>query len=150
MTEPLPDTWHSRDLPVLRHIVKMCDEAPNDHLHVKGVALELWGRIATQDVERAAAALASGHLIELGHDDGAGFLLRDITEVSGEARRLAGAWPSADNIADRLIAALQDLAEYSDDPVEKTRAKKALEGLGSFSRDTLISVIGAAAGVALQ
>ena len=30
MTEPLPDTWHNRDLPILRAIVRLFDEAPGN------------------------------------------------------------------------------------------------------------------------
>ena len=52
-------------------------------------------------------------------------------------------------MADRLLNVLEDLAEHGDDPVTKTKARKALDGLSGFSRDVLVSVIAAAAGTAM-
>lgn len=73
-----------------------------------------------------------------------------IKSANGDARRAVQTWPSAESIADRLLAALSDVAEHGDDEVTRSRARKALDGIGSLTRDTLVSVAGAAAGVAMQ
>lgn len=71
------------------------------------------------------------------------------TRASGDARRIVGTWPSAENMADRLLAELLRLSETADDVATKGLAKRSAEALGGFSRDTLIALIGAAAGVAM-
>ena len=81
--------------------------------------------------------------------DGAGTRALAVRNVSGEAYRRAGAWPTPETMADRLLNVLEDLAEHGDDPVTKTKARKALDGLSGFSRDVLVSVIAAAAGTAM-
>lgn len=147
MTEPLPDTWHSRDLPVLRTIVRLCDEERSSIATGAGVARSL--RALTDDeIHRAINALELAGLFEVTRrGDGSASI---ISCPSAEARRLSGAWPSPDSIADNLLAELKDIAEYGSDEATKSKARKALDGLSGFSRDVLVGVIGSAAGVAMQ
>jgi len=146
MTEPLPDTWHSRDLPVLRTVVRLWDEQllPLQTSEIERALPDL----DPADIERALVALRSAGLIE-GKGAWGAQILR-VSDPTAEARRLSGAWPSADSIADRLLAALEDIAEYGSDEATKSKARKALDGLGGFSRDVLVGVISSAAGVAMQ
>ncbi len=148
MTEPLPDTWHSRDLPVLRTIVRLCDESQSGSTTGSALAAAL-PEMGLADVDRAVRALDHAEMFRTVSRRGDGSV-SVIGGPTGRARELSGAWPSPDSIADKLLAALEDIAEYGSDEVTKTKARKALDGLGGFSRDVLVSVVGAAAGVAMQ
>lgn len=145
MTDPLPDTWHSRDLPVLREVVRQYDATMRA---VRVEDIEKATRLSEDDVQRAGIALSAAGLVDI-----KGAMQKKVLlfgGVTAEARRAAGAWPSAESIADRLLIELRDIAEYGSSEVEKTKARKALDGLGGFSRDVLVGVIGAAAGVGMQ
>jgi len=148
MTEPLPDTWHARDLIVLRAAVSTIDET-GEMADVSQLCAATG--LSQTEVERAVLALDRGQYVTgmITRTFG-GAMVDGISEVGREAYRLTGAWPSPDAIADKLLAALTDVAENGDDEVSRSRARKALEGLGGLSRDLLVSVAGAAAGVALQ
>lgn len=146
MSEPLPDTWYPRELPVLRTVIRLLDE-PGALASASDVE-EATG-LPANEVQAALRALASDGLISDTTADASGEILW-LAAASGDARRLSGQWPSPDTVADRLLATLEDLAEHGTDPVEKAKARRALDALGSFSRDLLVSVAGAAAGVAMQ
>jgi len=145
MNKPLADTWHSRDLLVLRAVVRVYDQTlePVDVEEVEEAT-----ELSEDDVQRAGVALGRAALVDT---NGAwGKHVMEFVSVSAEARRLAGQWPSAESIADRFLAELEDLAAHGPDDVVKSKARKALDALGSLTRDTLVSVAGAAAGVAMQ
>lgn len=150
MTDPLPDTWHPRDLIVLRaavqHIDSTGEEADLHHL-VQSTGLD------AEEVTRAVRALhATGVVTAVILDGGWGGVaqVEGIRGLTQQAYERSGAWPGPDSVADRLLAILEDLAEHGSDPVEKAKARKALDAMGSLGRDLLVSVAGAAAGVAMQ
>lgn len=72
-----------------------------------------------------------------------------ITNVSGEARRRAGSWPSADTLIDRMLTALQQAVDDATDPAERSRRQKVLDTVGSAARDILVSAAAAALGGAV-
>lgn len=133
---------------MLRAVVQAIDGAfsgPEPHELVKPSG------VTADEVNAALLALHRGEYLEVGISTTfGGSEILGVETITEKAYRAVGAWPSREAMADELLAALRDLAEYSDDPVEKSRAKKAAEALGGFSRDTLIAVIGASAGVAMQ
>ncbi|MGY1826243.1 hypothetical protein [Blastococcus sp. SYSU DS0541] len=106
MTRPelLPDTWFSRELPVLIEAVRHFD-ASNQPLPTDTIADSLgW------DVDQVGAAVRRlervGLLEELGV--GLGTAGGDyVARVSADAYRATGAWPTPEIAADRLLAALQ-------------------------------------------
>lgn len=124
MSEPLPDTWHTRDLPVLRTAVEYIDQhgedAPLHHL------VERTG-LTEDDVIRAIRALDAGDFITAaaiktwGPD-----LIDGVRSVTRSAYELAGAWPTPETAADRMIAALEQIAENGTEE-EKNRARKILD-----------------------
>ena len=156
MTEPLVDTWRPRELPVLRALVLELDQDPRRGVSAEELAL----RMPNQDnilwdndtVGRALVRLTQAQYVTAvqtpSATGSAGLPLR-ITGVTEKALRATGAWPSADLVADRLLDALQDIADHGDDAVTRSRARKALEALGGFTREVLVSVAGAAAGAAV-
>jgi hypothetical protein len=135
MSEPLPDTWHRRDLPVLRAVVRRYDET-GEPVKIKTVVDDTG--LAAEDVQRAARALADAYLVDTWklHGGYAAF----FKKVSAEARQLAGSWPSPDNGADRLIAALEKLVREAPTEDERTRAQKVLDFFTGAGRDIAVSV----------
>ena len=138
MTRPplLPDTWHSRDLPVLVEAVRHFD-AVNQPLSADTLAETLgW------DVEAVMAAVRAldrgGYVTTM---RGAEAPESWVGAVSADAYRAAGAWPSPDTAADRLLAALQAAVDKAPEGSEaKTRARRLLDGLlaaAKTSRSTL-------------
>jgi hypothetical protein len=85
-----------------------------------------------------------------------------VTEVSGgeivmvgpptgSALRVAGAWPSPENLLERLIAALENAADDEmRAPDERSKLKQAATWLASFGSQIAISALGGAAGNVLS
>lgn len=155
MSDPMPDRWHSIDLPSLKIIMRLMDEYPGRIWTVEQITTyapsDGFNLVNNTTMSGAMTALARGGYVvveQVGRRVGG--TQPAIVDITEKAYRATGAWPSPEAVTDRLLAALGNLAEYSENPVERSAAKKALDGLGTFSRDTLVSVAGAAAGVAMQ
>ena len=139
MTEPLPDTWHTRDLPVLREVVRQIDRGGQRlTMATVGEALDM----PLEDVRRAALNLERGHCVALdGFAEDPVVWFTDFTE---KALRELGAWPSAETALDRMFAALQAIAENTQDEGTRTRAHKILDGLSGAGRTIGLGVATAA------
>ena len=126
MSVPLPDTWNSRDLPVLREAVRLADE--NEHRPPSANSIEASLEMTPEDVQRALNALASAGLIDT--IGSFGRLHMDVISVSADARRLAGAWPTPEAGLDRMLAALEAIA-HDTGAAENTRrrARSILDAL---------------------
>jgi hypothetical protein len=122
----MDDTWTSRDLPVLKAVVEI--------YHTTGKTVISPGEIAAkagfdqETTERAIRALyrqpylEPGHISWSGHTDAVG-------PPTGEALRVAGQWPTPENMLERLIAALE--AAGDDETVaEPERSKLKQIALG--------------------
>lgn len=116
---PLPDTWFTRDLPVLRAIARLVDAPEHGGSpYLLGAVVPASG-LPKAEVVVAAKALASAGYIEplTNH---AGDIVR-ITAISAEARRLAGLWPTPQGEWDRLLEQLAARAERAPTEVERQR-----------------------------
>jgi hypothetical protein len=118
MTDPLADTWATRDLPVLRAVAAHLDQSPHDVLETN--EFEVPG-VAPDDVPRALAALNGAYLdvdvTLMSSLAGPGpVAVRGVTE---RGRRAAGLWPSGES-ADALIELLNKAADDSDDEEDRT------------------------------
>jgi hypothetical protein len=138
MTRPelLPDSWFSRDLPVLIKVVRHFD-VTHQPLAATTIAEELgW------EVDKVTAAVRAlirgGYVAELGIDAGPGG--EWIGQVSGQAYREVGAWPSVDAAADRLLAALDAAVERAPEGEPKSRAKRIRDGFLAAGRDFAVDV----------
>jgi hypothetical protein len=119
VTSPLPDTWFTRDLPVLRAIARLVDAPEHGGSpYLLGAVVPASG-LPKADVVVAAKALATAGYIEplTNH---AGDIVR-ITAISAEARRLAGLWPTPQGEWDRLLEQLAARAERAPTEVERAR-----------------------------
>ncbi len=137
MAEPLANTWDSRDLPVLREAVRLADE--NEHRPPSADTIEANLEMTPEDVQHALDALASAGLIDtVGSFDR---IHMDVIRISGDARRLAGAWPTPEAGLDRMLAALEAIAnDTSTDEDTRHRARRILDALSGAGRHLGIGV----------
>lgn len=136
MTEQLPDVWANRDFVVLRELCRRFDER-RQFIDLDTIA-EATG-LNTNDVERAARNLERDGLVTIG--SGLGILFSD---VSADAFRLVGLWPTPETALDRMITALEQLAERGETEDDRSRARKILDNLRGASTQVAIGVATAA------
>lgn len=132
------DTWADRDFPVLVAVVEGVDATAGVGVRMDAVA-ERTG-LPVAEVVTAARALADADLIEIRWIMGNAGAGSRINRVSGQARQLTGAWPSAEGYADRLIEAVDVLERNADSDEERSRLQKLRDALGSAGRDLLVSI----------
>jgi hypothetical protein len=142
MTE---DIWNSRDLPVLRAVVDIYEES-GTYL-TRASAIERRTGLEKDEVQRALRRLNSQPPFFEKMVDASGGLIIMVGPPTGDALRVAGAWPSPENQLRRLISALEDAAE--DDaraPEERSKFRQAASYLGSFATQVAIGALGGAGG----
>jgi hypothetical protein len=145
MTE---DTWTTRDLPVLRAVVDI-NEQDGEYL-TDANDIERATGFDGETVQRALRALSSypSHFEKV-LETSAG--IDSVGPPTAEARRAAGAWPSPENLLERLIAALQYAAkDETREPEERSKLKQAASVLGSLATQLAINALGGAAGNVLS
>ena len=140
MPEPLPDTWHSRDLPVLREVVRLLDETIGAPVRATEVETNL--AMTEDDVQRAGLALETAGLVQVEGVDQLAVLF--FSDVSASARRAAGAWPTPESALDRMVAALEAIAANTDDEDTRTKARKLLDGITGAGRSIALAATTAA------
>ena len=116
--QPLADTWFTRDLPVLRAIVRLIDEPPHGSAPYLGAVVPASGLPKPQVVSAANALVTAGYCEALTNH--AGEIVR-FTAVSGEARRLTGLWPTPQSEWERLVEQAQARATGAMTDVERDR-----------------------------
>jgi hypothetical protein len=118
VSDPLDDTWFSRDLPVLRAIARLVDEPASGGAPYLGQVVPASGR-PKADVVAAAKALTSAGYVEA-LTNYSGEIVR-FTGISPEARRLTGLWPTPQGEWDRLLEQLTARADNAPTEVERGR-----------------------------
>jgi hypothetical protein len=113
MSDQLDDVWDSRDLPVLREVCR-AKQRERGAVDLEPISETLG--ISLDEVTAAALNLERGGLVELVR----GFGVTDVKDVTGQALREVGLWPSPATAFDRLIAALESIAANTDED-EDTR-----------------------------
>jgi hypothetical protein len=122
---PLADTWFTRDLPVLRAVVRLVDEGEHGGSpYLLGQVVPASG-LPKADVVNAARALVSAGYTEA-LTNHAGDIVR-FTAVSAEARRLAGLWPTPQGEWTRLLDQLAARSEKAPTEVERDRWRTLLD-----------------------
>jgi hypothetical protein len=136
----MESTWETRDLPVLDAIVRHFDES-DDPFEAQIPNVEMFAKLTGMDpgqVGRAVRALSPRFIETLDTRDG--LLDVSIMGVTDEAREAVGQWPTAEAIADRIVAGLLEAADREPDERKRTKLRAAADTLGSFGRDLLVSV----------
>jgi hypothetical protein len=116
--QPLADTWFTRDLPVLRAIVRLIDEPPHGSAPYLGAVAPASGLPKPQVISAANALATAGYVETLTNHNGE--IVR-FTAVSAEARRLTGLWPTPQGEWERLLEQLEARATGAMTDVERGR-----------------------------
>jgi len=96
--------------------------------------------------QRALRALYTEPYLEEGRSAFGGKIL-SVGVPTGEALRVAGAWPSPEGLLEWLIAALDRAAEdETREPEERSKLKQAAIWLGGFASQVAIGALGGAGG----
>lgn len=134
----MDNTWADRDLPVLDAIVKYLDDAVGTlYPELRDIA-ELTG-LEVKEVGKAALALQGDHLIELGQSAG-GPGTWHVSNVSGDARRLVGQWPTAEQFVDEVAQRLLAAADEEPDPERRSRLRELASSAGDVARTVFVDV----------
>ena len=140
MTSELPpDRWAAQDHAVLVEATRRIEERGH-MVAIAEVAHAL--QLDIEDVMRSARNLnRGGYVTVIGGWGGAVTHFQDVTE---KALRETGLWPTPESALDRMIAALEAIADHTDDEDTRTRARKILDGMTGAGRH-----IGLAAAIAV-
>lgn len=142
MTEPLAETWTTRELPVLREALKRKDsgdmfvdlEGLRAHLEMTGDQM-----YAAMDSLSHATPPYIDVTLTMGWSEGRAS--GHIDRVYERARRELGTWPTADNLVAEIAAALSRAADETTEPEERSRLRAAAEALSGFARDVAVAVV---------
>ena len=117
-------TWLNRDLPVLKAIVEIFNETGDSSIDVSEVKARVGLDVDT--VQRARHALyTEPYLQESGRQQIASGDLWYVGAPTGDAMRVAGAWPTPEGLLDRLVTALERAGDDdARDEVERSKLKK--------------------------
>ena len=123
--------WAARDLPVLVYLVDQLDSLDTNRVEPEDVAAATG--LDLDAVHRALRTLADAEppYIEGPRAAEAAYPLF-VTGLRERAYRAVGAWPTAEGLAQQLVAAIDSAAETEPDPAEKSR----LRALGSWLAGT--------------
>lgn len=136
----MEETWVSRDFPVLEAVVRLTDHDFRKLFQGQDIAHETG--LDVEDVGRAFRALDGVYLnVQMVSGGPAGWHIED---VSPEARRVVGQWPSPDALVDRLISSLNEAAEHEVDPERKSKIRQTAGLIGGTVRDVFVEVAAAA------
>jgi hypothetical protein len=116
--QPLPDVWFTRDLPVLRAIVRLLDEPPHGSAPYLGAVVPASGLAKPEVVSAANALVSAGYLTALTNHAGE---IGRFTGASAEARRLTGLWPTPQGEWERLLEQLAARSSGALTEVERAR-----------------------------
>jgi hypothetical protein len=137
--DEMRDTWFDRDMPVLTAVVEHFErEVMPDPLTVAGLAEMMQWPVET--VAAAVIAMDREFLVLrkmlTGGDPGPWV----IEKINGDARRAVGQWPSPEGLAARLTAVLEQVAERTPDPQDKSKLRQAGTALGGVGLKVLTEV----------
>lgn len=135
----MEDTWVSRDLPVLEAVVRLLDEG-NFAVRVTDIASAT--SLDTRTVARALDALHGPYVSEYQkHMSGGVPDSWYVTEVTADARRAVGQWPTAESLAASLAAAFSEAADEERDPERKSRLRQIAGFLADTGKDIAAEVL---------
>ncbi|GHE07981.1 hypothetical protein [Klenkia taihuensis] len=118
MPELLPDSWFTRDLPVLRAVARLVDSPEHGGAPYLGQVVPASGLPRAEVVASIRGLVDTGYVAAL--TNVAGDVVR-VTGISGEARRLTGLWPTPQSEWERLGEQLEARATHAPTDVERAR-----------------------------
>lgn len=145
MSEQGADVWHDRDLPVLREITRRLSAKPGESVYAHEIAATL-----TIDVNEARAAIVNlirGHFLLEPSPSSRRLSARrgdTIIDITDRALYASETWPTPETALHRIIAALDQIAEHTDDADTRGNARKLGDWLKSSAQTVGIGVATAA------
>lgn len=133
-----PTVWETLHFPVLKAVVDTLN-ADRTFTGVRANDLAASTGIEPEDIVAALRALEAGGFFEV-HWTMPVSRAASVRHLTDRAQRAVGAWPSDESIADRIIAALEAIAENTTDEDERTRTRKILEMLAGSGRQIAVGV----------
>ncbi len=138
MTEPT--IWDTQHGPVLRAAVHALNADRNFGGVRLPVIIEATG-LEPEDVVAACRALEATGYVEMRWNMPPG-RAASVVRVDERAQQYAGAWPTPESGFDRLIAALEHIAENTEDDDERTQLRQFASFLKTSARksDSVLSL----------
>ncbi|MCV7286718.1 hypothetical protein H7J87_15425 [Mycolicibacterium wolinskyi] len=138
------ETWTTRDLPVLRAIVDLYEETGDP---VSARDIEHRTGFDEDSVQRALRRLNTRPSLLDDVTDTAQGIIVDVGAPTRAALQVSGAWPSPENLLDRLVGALHDAADDADRPDDqRSKLKQLALGFKSIGYQVAIGALGGAGG----
>ncbi|MFV2198445.1 hypothetical protein [Nocardiopsis sp. LOL_012] len=134
----MEDTWFSRDLPVLKAVVKLADVTP----FVDAAQVDEETGMDPDQVDRALRALKDGGFFTRA-DGTFDRMIDTIYGVTGVARRTVGMWPTSQTMAESIVAEIEEQAETEPDETKRGWFKKTAGAVGGAGRDLSINLLAA-------
>jgi outer membrane protein assembly factor BamA len=137
------DTWHNRDLPVLKAAVGLYEEKGRGP---RVSAIEARTGFDQETVQRALRALYSEpYFEEVRTASGVGFIV--VGRPTSAALRVAGQWPTPEAQLERMVAALEAASDDDARPErDRSRFKQAALWLGGAASQVAIGALRGAGG----
>jgi predicted transcriptional regulator len=128
------DTWASRDVPVLNAVVALLEQS-----YMVTVS-DIAGRtgIDQADVARSLDALNPTYLDFRKTETGGDPTFWYVHNVTPQARRAVGQWPTAESLIDRLAQAFTEAAGREEDFERQYQLRQAAELLSDKVRDVAV------------
>ena len=139
MTDLLPETWASRDFPLLKHVAAAIDAEGS----VSAQELSGLTGMSQADVSSALRALDGEYLkINWGNHYAP---IGKIVGITPAARRAVGMWPTAESVTEQLLTTLDEQIENSaGDQDKRSKLIKIRDAIGGTARDIFVEVAGSA------
>lgn len=139
----MSDTWHTRDLPILKAVVEIYDRTGRNG---SATELETACGFDADTVQQALRALCREPFFDEGANTWSGKIL-GVGPPTSAALRVAGQWPSPEVQLERLIAAFEAVAADESQPEdERSRAEKVGRWLTGALSQVAINALGGAGG----
>ncbi|KQS56839.1 hypothetical protein ASG36_17595 [Geodermatophilus sp. Leaf369] len=132
MTDPLSDSWFTRDLPVLRAVARLVDSPEHGGAPYLGQVVPASGLPRPQVVAAIRGLVDTGYVAALTNH--AGEVVR-VTGISGEARRLTGLWPTPQTEWERLTEQVGARAANAATDVERARWQALADATAAVGPD---------------
>jgi hypothetical protein len=132
--EKLPGEWARRDYPVLREVTRLIDggaSSAEDWQVAESIDMPI------ETVRLAAGALARRGYVRLDHYDES----TTFRDIASAAYLITGLHPDTDDALSGLVELLRQAADASGDEEERSRLRRAADGLLGVSRDVMVGVL---------
>ena len=141
--EPLPETWTTRELPILQAILRRVDSG-EDRPDLADIGADTG--IPPLQLTAGVEALYNANPPYLDFESASGWGPDRygggyVSMVSERARREVGTWPSADSMLQQLIDALERAADTEPREEERSRIRSVAAYLGGAGRDFAVQVL---------